>query len=99
MIKDFVQKWNNRGYEKGDTHQMNLKNINLSLNKGETLGIIGETGSGKSTLLLLLMRFYDVEKGAIYIHGKNVKSIPLEKLHRMFGVVLQSDYLFSDTKL
>lgn len=86
-------------YLKGEGHQMNLKHIHLSLNKGETLGIIGETGSGKSTLLLLLMRFYDVASGAIYINGKNVKSIPLEELHKMFGVVLQSDYLFSDTIL
>lgn len=80
-------------------HEMNIKNITLGLEKGQTLGILGPTGSGKSTLLLLLMRFYDVTQGAIYIDGVNVKSIPLETLHKKFGVTLQSDYLFSDSIL
>lgn len=89
----------NFSYHKGEQQKMNLRNINVSLNKGETLGVIGATGSGKSTLLLLLMRFYDVTKGGIYIEGRNIKSIPLAELHQMFGVTLQSDYLFSDTIL
>lgn len=80
-------------------NEMNLQRINFKLNKGETLGIIGATGSGKSTLLMLLMRFYDASIGNIYIDGKNIKTIPLETLHGMFGVVLQSDYLFNDTIL
>lgn len=86
-------------YQGTQQAQMNLSHITFSLNKGETLGIIGATGSGKSTLLLLLMRFYDVTDGAIYINGENIKSIPLAQLHQMFGVSLQSDYLFSDTIL
>lgn len=77
----------------------NLTDINFSLEKGQTLGILGATGSGKSTLLLLLMRFYDVCDGGIYIDGVNVKSIPLETLHKKFGVALQSDYLFSESIL
>lgn len=80
-------------------HQMNLQNISFGLEKGQTLGILGATGSGKSTLLLLLMRFYDVTKGNVYIGGKNIRGIPLENLHKKFGVALQSDYLFSDTIL
>lgn len=86
-------------YTKDDEQNMNVKRISFSLNKGDTMGIIGATGSGKSTLLLLLMRFYDVNKGNVYIGGRNVKSIPLHELHEMFGVTLQSDYLFSDTIL
>lgn len=82
-----------------DIHQMNLKNIHFSLKKGQTLGIIGATGSGKSTLLLLLMRFYDVAKGGVYIGDRNVKTIPKDELYGMFGVAMQSDYLFSDSIL
>lgn len=75
----------------------NLTDINFSIKKGETLGIIGATGSGKSTLIQLLMRFYDVDKGAIYINGRNIKSIPSDELKKMFGVVFQNDCIFSDT--
>ncbi len=75
----------------------NIENISFSLKKGETLGIIGATGSGKSTLAQLLMRYYDVGAGAIYIAGENIKSIPLGKLRRMFGVVFQNDTIFEDS--
>jgi ATP-binding cassette subfamily B protein len=75
----------------------NIENISFSLKKGETLGIIGATGSGKSTLAQLLMRYYDVDAGAIYIAGENIKSIPLGKLRRMFGVVFQNDTIFEDS--
>ncbi len=75
----------------------NIKNISFSLKKGETLGIIGATGSGKSTIINLLMRLYDTDTGRIYINGKSVRSIPHEKLHRMFGTVFQGDVLFADT--
>lgn len=75
----------------------NISNINFALKKGETLGIIGSTGSGKSTIIRLLMRFYDVDSGTIYIDGKDIRSIPNEELHTMFGVVFQNDVLFADT--
>ncbi len=77
--------------------EQQLQDIHVSLKKGETLGILGATGSGKSTLLMLLMRFYDVSSGQIRIDGKNVKDIPFEQLHKMFGVALQNDYLLNDT--
>lgn len=77
--------------------QDNLSNINFTLKRGETLGIIGSTGSGKSTLVNLLMRLYDVTSGQVRIGGVDVRKIPDEKLHRMFGVVFQSDVLFADT--
>ncbi len=72
-----------------------LKDISFSLRKGESLGIIGATGSGKSTVVALLLRFYDTDKGAIYIDGKNVKSYDAEDLRKKFGVVLQNDFLMA----
>ncbi len=75
----------------------NLSDISFTLKKGETLGIIGSTGSGKSTIVSLLMRLYDVTSGQVRIDGVDVRHIPEERLHRMFGVVFQSDVLFADT--
>ena len=75
----------------------NLSNISFSLKKGETLGIIGATGSGKSTLIQLLMRFYDVDSGAVRIGGKDVRTIPHSELNTRFGVVMQNDFIFSGT--
>ena len=65
--------------------------------KTYNVGIIGATGSGKTTLLNLLMRFYDVTEGEIYIDGKNIKSYPLQELRRKFGVAFQNDVIFHDT--
>ncbi len=75
----------------------NLTNINFKLKRGETLGIIGPTGSGKTTIIQLLMRFYDVDKGSIRIDGRDIRSIPQEILHTLFGVTLQNDTIFRDT--
>ncbi|MBE6651710.1 MAG: ABC transporter ATP-binding protein [Ruminococcaceae bacterium] len=74
-----------------------LENISFSLKKGQSLGIIGATGSGKSTLIRLLMRFFDVNSGAVYINGENIRTIPDERLTEMFGLVLQNDFLCADT--
>ena len=75
----------------------NLKDISFSLKRGETLGIIGATGSGKSTILRLLMRFYDADSGAVRINGRDVRSYTKDELTRMFGLVLQNDFLYADT--
>lgn len=75
----------------------NLSDINFALKKGETLGIIGPTGSGKTTVINLLLRFYDADSGEIRINGDDIRSIPQETLHTMFGVVFQNDFLFADT--
>lgn len=72
----------------------NVENINFIIQKGETLGIIGSTGAGKSTIAQLMLRYYDVDQGAIFVQGKNVKEIPLPELRRKFGVVFQNDSLF-----
>lgn len=74
-----------------------LQDISFSLQKGETLGIIGATGAGKSTLAQLLLRFYDPNEGNIYIEGEDIRSIPYEKLREKFGVVFQNDTIFEDS--
>jgi len=79
-----------------DMEKLCLEHVNFSLKPGENLGIIGATGSGKTTLLSLLMRFYDVTEGEIYIDGKNIKSYPLQELRKKFGVAFQNDVVFHD---
>ena len=74
-----------------------LDGISFSLEKGQTLGILGTTGSGKSTLISLLMRVYDADEGEIKIDGRNVKDIPTEELRSRFGSVFQNDFIMNDT--
>ncbi len=74
-----------------------LKNINLSIKKGETLGIIGTIGSGKTTLMNLLLRLYNVEDGKIYIDGKDINQIPIEVLRSNICYITQDNFLFSTT--
>lgn len=81
----------------GYDNETTVENISFSLKKGETLGIIGATGSGKSTLIQLLMRFYDIKKGNIFVNGKNITSYPMNELRSMFGVVFQNDIIFKDS--
>ncbi|WP_404987618.1 ABC transporter ATP-binding protein [Clostridium culturomicium] len=78
-------------------NEENVKNVNFSIKRGETLGIIGSTGAGKSTLIKLLMRFYDVDSGAIYIDGQDIRSIETKELREKFGVVFQNDFISTDT--
>ena len=75
----------------------NLTDIHFSLPKGKTLGIIGATGSGKTTVISLLMRFYDVGSGAVRIGGRDVRTIPADELHAMFGIAMQNDFIYADT--
>ncbi|WP_454054275.1 ABC transporter ATP-binding protein [Clostridium sp. Marseille-Q7071] len=77
--------------------ESNISNISFGIKKGETLGIIGATGSGKSTIVKLLMRFYDVDQGAIRINGQDVRSIDMKVLREKFGVVFQNDFISTDT--
>ena len=74
-----------------------LYDIHFSMKKGESLGIIGATGAGKTTIINLLMRFYDAEKGNIFVNGKDVRTYDRDTLHRMFGVVFQNDVIFADS--
>lgn len=81
----------------GEMDKLCLEHISFSLKPGENLGIIGATGSGKTTLLNLLMRFYNVTEGEIFIDGKNIKTYPLQELRKKFGVAFQNDVVFHDT--
>ena len=75
----------------------NIRDLSFRVEKGETLGIIGEIGSGKSTVINLLMRLYDVDEGCIRIAGRDVRSYRPEQLKKKFGVVFQNDTIFEDT--
>lgn len=77
--------------------EMILKDINIHIKPGETVGIIGATGSGKTTLMNLLNRFYDVTTGSIKIDGVNVKDYDLQSIRSNIGLAMQDVFLFSDT--
>ncbi len=77
--------------------QDTLQDISFTLQKGQTLGILGPTGSGKSTLLRLLLGFYAPDKGSVRLHGRQVRDIPPEMLYTQFGAVFQNDFLYAGT--
>ena len=79
------------GYDK---HLPVLKGIDLDVAPGEMIGLVGHSGAGKSTLINLLMRFYDVDEGAILIDGVDLRHIDREDVRSQIGVVLQEPYLF-----
>jgi len=74
-----------------------LKNVNLKVEKGKTIALVGQSGSGKSTFVDLLPRFYDLEEGEILIDGVNIKEYTLESLRSLMGNVNQEPILFNDT--
>jgi len=74
-----------------------IKGINFTINKGDTIGVLGRTGSGKSSLAYLIMRLIDPTTGDIVIDGKNLKDINLEEWWKHLGYVPQEHFLFSDT--
>jgi len=76
---------------------LNLENINLKINQGETIGIIGGTGSAKSALVQLIPRLYDVLGGEVRVGGVNVKNYDIETLRKNVAMVLQKNILFSGT--
>ncbi|EQC45772.1 ABC transporter transmembrane region [Bacteriovorax sp. BSW11_IV] len=74
-----------------------IRNLNLSIKKGEKVALVGLSGSGKSTLINLLLRLYDVDRGEILIDGTPIKDIKLRSLRDLFGLVSQDIFLFHDT--
>lgn len=74
-----------------------LKDINFSVSRGETVGVIGGTGSGKTSLVHLIPRFYDATRGKVLIDGRDVKEYPLKELRSRIAIVLQKSVLFSGT--
>ena len=73
-----------------------LEGVNLRVEPGEAVAVVGATGSGKSTLLSLIPRFYDPQRGSVLVGGVDVKVLDLEELRRNVGVVLQETFLFSE---
>jgi ATP-binding cassette subfamily B protein len=74
-----------------------LRDVSFTIEPGETVAIVGHTGAGKTTIISLLLRFYDVQHGAIRIDGVDIKDMALTDLRRRFGVVLQDPFLFTGT--
>ncbi len=74
-----------------------LRDVSFTIEPGETVAIVGHTGAGKTTIISLLLRFYDVQRGAIRIDGVDIKEMALADLRRRFGVVLQDPFLFTGT--
>lgn len=72
-----------------------LKDINLTIEQGQTVAFVGMSGGGKSSLIGLIPRFYDVQQGAVRINGQDVKELTLESLRGSVGMVLQDNFLFS----
>ncbi|NLL43322.1 MAG: ATP-binding cassette domain-containing protein [Firmicutes bacterium] len=79
------------------SHEPVLKKINLEIQPGEMIGLVGHSGAGKSTLINLVNRFYDVDEGTIYIDGVDIRQLVQSDLRRQVGVVLQESFLFAGT--
>ncbi|GCA31672.1 TPA: SAV1866 family putative multidrug efflux ABC transporter [Staphylococcus aureus] len=84
-------------FQYNDNEALILKDINLSIEKGETVAFVGMSGGGKSTLINLIPRFYDVTSGQILIDGHNIKDFLTGSLRNQIGLVQQDNILFSDT--
>ena len=76
-----------------------LTNVHFSLGKGQTLGLVGQTGSGKTSLIKLLLREYDVDEGAIYLNGHDIRDYRLTDLRSLMGYVPQDQFLFATSIL
>ena len=74
-----------------------LRDVSFQIEPGETIAVVGHTGAGKTTLTNLLLRFYDVQRGAIRIGGIDIREYDLTELRRSFSIVLQDPYLFTGT--
>lgn len=82
------------GYEPGKTI---LHDMNLHVNPGNMIAVVGPTGAGKTTLINLLMRFYDVTSGSIYVDGNEIRSVTRDSLRKSYSMVLQDTWLFNGT--
>lgn len=83
-------------YVRGDSGHV-LKNINLKVEKGKTIALVGQSGSGKSTLADMLPRFYDIDEGELLIDGNSIKDLKIKELRELMGIVTQESILFNDT--
>jgi len=81
----------------GEDSQVVLRDIDVTIAPGQTLGVMGPVGSGKTTLLNLIPRLYDPPAGTVFVNGKDVRTLPLKRLRRAIGTVPQEAFLFSLT--
>ena len=81
-------------YEEG---QPVFQGLNLTVESGETVALVGETGAGKSTVINLVSRFYDIQSGSIFVDGHDVRKVTLESLRGQVGVMMQDSFIFSGT--
>lgn len=95
--KDIMVRFSHVGLTYQGAGAESLSDIDFSVRRGETVGIIGGTGSGKTSLVHLIPRFYDATRGEILIDGRNVKDYPLEELRQKVGIVMQKAVLFQGT--
>ena len=92
--EEFFIEFKNVSFSYNQT-KADLENISFAIKRGSTFGIIGSTGSGKSTIAQLLLRFYEIDEGSIWVDGRDIRSYDVHALRRKFGVVFQQDALFS----
>lgn len=97
LVKDGSIEFKNVTFKYSGSAENNLENINLKINSGETIGIIGATGSSKSTLVQLIPRLYEATQGEVLVGGKNVKEYTFEHLRNEISMVLQNSILFTGT--
>jgi len=74
-----------------------IEDLSLTIEKGQTVAIVGPTGAGKTTLVNLLMRFYEIQKGQIRVDDQDIRTYPRDELRHIFGMVLQESWLFNGT--
>lgn len=80
-----------------DANEPVLKNISFTIEKGETIGILGRTGSGKTSIVDLLLRIYNVDEGSVFVDDKDIMNLPIRKVREAIGYVPQDGFLFSDS--
>lgn len=93
---DYLIEYKDVNFEYTKGHPI-LKNINLKIDKGQTIALVGNSGGGKTTLVNLLPRFYDITSGNIYINNIDIRDYTLESLRQNIAVVFQDNFLFSGT--
>ena len=96
-IKKCNIKFENINFSYPNTEEQAVKNINISIEGGSTVALVGHSGAGKSTIINLLPRFYDPKKGKVYIDEQNISSVTLSSLRKSISMVSQDIILFDDT--
>ncbi len=94
---DIMVQFDNVGLTYQDAGAESLSDIDFSVKKGETVGVIGGTGSGKTSLVHLIPRFYDATRGKVLVAGRDVREYSLEELRQKVGIVMQKSVLFAGT--